>query len=463
MTLTVITDGRLTALCKTQKLSATLLCVKARLVRFPRAVHNLALESFSPERQQIPVTPSMRALYVSHTGMSEPLGRSQVVPYLVGLAQAGVAIDVVAFEPPSAAAPEIAAVTQLLGDHGIGYAWTRRSPSHALATKLAESLRAFVGLLTRALAKRPRVIHARSYLPGAVAQLVRRMTPGSRFLFDCRGLLGDEYVDFGHWSRGSFRYRLIKLAERRLFGGADAIVVLTDRLRRWLREEERLVAASVPVEVIPCCVDLARFAVDDAARAQARRELGAGDRLVVAYAGTLGAWYCEAEMARLFAAVRRRRPALFLVLTRADAGKLRRALGEAGISDGDIVVRSAAQTEMPSQLSAADVGISFAEPRFSKIASSPVKVAEYLAVGAPVVLNRGVGDQDPMLAQHPESLLDAGQMTAADLEAAAARIAALPLDDAAARARHHALAGANFALDGIGIARYRRLYERMAH
>jgi glycosyltransferase involved in cell wall biosynthesis len=227
-------------------------------------------------------------------------------------------------------------------------------------------------------------------------------------------------------------------------------------------EESRLVAADVPVEVIPCCVDLARFHVDDAARARARQELGAGDRLVVAYAGTLGAWYCEAEMAHLFAAVRRRRPALFLVLTRADAGKLRRELTRHGISDGDVIVQSAAQTEMPARLSAADVGISFAEPRFSKIASSPVKVAEYLAVGAPVVLNRGVGDQDPLLAAHPESLFDAGAMDERDLDAVAARLATLPLDDAAARARHHALAAARFALDGIGIARYRRVYERLA-
>jgi glycosyltransferase involved in cell wall biosynthesis len=404
----------------------------------------------------------MRALYVSHTGMSEPLGRSQVVPYLVGLAQAGVAIDVVAFEPATAATQEIAAVTQLLGDHRIGYAWTRRSPSHAFATKVAESLRAFAGLMGRALARRPRVIHARSYLPGAVAQLVRRLTPGSRFLFDCRGLLGDEYVDFGHWSRGSFRYRLIKLAERRLFGGADALVVLTDRLRRWLLHESRLIGAEMPVEVIPCCVDLGRFVVDGAARARSRAALDAGDRLVLAYSGTLGSFYSEAQMAALFAAVRRRRPALFAIFTRHDAGNLRGELSRHGIRDDDIRVQAVAQTEMPRWLSAADAGLSLIEPRFSKLASSPVKLAEYLATGLPVAVNRGVGDLDQLLADHPGSLFDAGTMSERDLDALAARLAALPLEDAAARARHRAVAATHFALEDIGVARYRRLYERLA-
>jgi glycosyltransferase involved in cell wall biosynthesis len=404
----------------------------------------------------------MRALYVSHTGMSEPLGRSQVVPYLLGLARAGVQLDIVAFEPATAHAREIAEVTDVLARQGIGYAWTRRSPSHALATKVQESLRAFAQLMTRALRRRPRVIHARSYLPGAVAGLVRLLTPGSRFLFDCRGLLGDEYVDFGHWSRQSLRYRLIKVAERRLFGGADAVVVLTERLKQWLSREQKLVRDDKPIEVIPCCVDLARFAVDAAARARARARLDAGERLVLAYAGTLGSFYSEAEMAALFAAVRRRRPALFAIFTRADAGPLRAALARHGVSDGDIRVQAAAATEMPELLSAADVGLSFIEPRFSKLASSPVKLGEYLATGLPVAVNRGVGDLDRLLADHPGSLFDAGHMSARELDDVAARLATLPLEDTAARARHRAVAARHFALEDVGVARYRRLYERLA-
>ena len=88
-------------------------------------------------------------------------------------------------------------------------------------------------------------------------------------------------------------------------------------------------------------------------------------------------------MAALFAAVRRRRPALFAVFTRADAAScvLFASWRRRGIADADADVQAALQLAMAELLSAADVGLSFAEPRFSKIASSPVKVAEYLAVG----------------------------------------------------------------------------------
>jgi glycosyltransferase involved in cell wall biosynthesis len=402
----------------------------------------------------------MRVLYVSQTGMTEPLGQSQVIPYLAGLARVGYRIEIVTFEPEGVAPAAVTRVREQLGDHGIDYVWLERRRAHDLATKAHESGKALLRLVGRALANRPRIIHARSYLPAAVARATRMLTPGSRFVFDCRGLLGDEYVDFGHWQRGSFNYRLLKQAERYLFGSADAVVVLTERLRRWLCDEEQLVAQRTPVAVIPCCVDLARFVVDDTARARSRQALGAGDRFVLAYSGTLGAWYCEAQMAELFAMLHRRRPALFAVFTRADSEKLRAELRRRGIADRDVIVQAGAQSEMPALLAGADAAVSFAEPRFSKIASSPVKVAEYLAVGLPVVVNRGVGDQDALQAAHPGSLFDGGLMGDRELDAVAERLAALPLDSRSRR-QHRLVATARFDLEAIGIARYRQLYEQL--
>jgi glycosyltransferase involved in cell wall biosynthesis len=345
-----------------------------------------------------------------------------------------------------------------LAADGVAYSFARRSPSHALAVKLGESAHALLRLLARALGGRPRIVHARSYLPGAVAQLAAELVPGARFVFDCRGLLGDEYVDFGHWQRDGLRYRLLKRFERRLFGRAAAVVTLTDRLRRWLRDES-LVPSDTPIEVIPCCVNLSHFAVDNATRERARAQLGAGDRFVLAYAGNLGSWYCEREMAHLYAALRRRRPAHFAVFTRAGTERLRAALGEAGVPPSEVSFRAVSFADMPAHLAAADAAVSFARPAFSKIASSPVKVAEYLAVGVPVVMNRGVGDSDTLLG-HSAAVIDAGALDAADLERAADELAALSSGALCAEAR--ALARARYCMAEVGVARYRRLYEELA-
>lgn len=408
-----------------------------------------------------------RSVFVSQTGLSEPLGRSQIVPYLVGLAHRGHELSVVGFEVEGTDAAAIAAVTAELGAAGIDYAWAPRSRAHGLPTKIWESAGALGRLSAHALRRRPRIVHARSYLPGAVAMALSAMLPGARFVFDCRGLLGDEYVDFGHWRRESLNYRLLKRVERDLFRRADGIVTLTARLAEWLHQEN-LVDQSTPLEVIPCCVDLQHFQVDLATRQDARSRLGAGDRFVLAYAGSLGAWYCETQMAHLYAALRSKRPSLFAVYTRSPSDKLRNALRASGVPDNELVVQPTAFDAMPAALAAADAAISFAEPRFSKIASSPVKVAEYLACGVPVVLNRGVGDSDALIDElcHPSNDagaigVDAGGLSPTELDRAAAALATLTVG-AAERARARAAAERHFSLQSVGIARYQRLYQALS-
>ena len=47
-----------------------------------------------------------RILYVSHNGLTEPLGRRQVLPYVAGLAARGFDVTVVSYEKAETAEPE---------------------------------------------------------------------------------------------------------------------------------------------------------------------------------------------------------------------------------------------------------------------------------------------------------------------------------------------------------------------
>ena len=48
-------------------------------------------------------------------------------------------------------------------------------------------------------------------------------------------------------------------------------------------------------------------------------------------------------------------------------------------------------------MAAADLGLFFIKPVFSKTASSPTKMGEMLAVGLPIITNAGVGDVAAMV------------------------------------------------------------------
>ncbi len=404
----------------------------------------------------------MRALYVSHNGILEGLGQSQVLAYLKGLARRGVRFDLLSYELASADIGLIETTRASLAAVGIDWTPMRRRRDTRLAVKVTESLLG-VGRATKlALARRPDIVHGRSYLPTAVADVIASSLPRARLLFDCRGMLGDEYVDAGHWTEERLEYRLLKRYEARAFRRADGVVVLTEALRRWLAER-RWFGPHTLVETIPCCVDLDAFRFDEAGRSRVRRELGLEGKLVLVYAGSLGSWYREAEIAAVagIARLRAGRPVAFLLLTAAPHQALVDLLRARGFGESDVVVKKLAASEMPRYLSAGDVGISFIKSCFSKKGSSPTKVGEYLACGLPVVLNGDIGDQADLAAER-ETCVVVGGFGERELTDAADRVVALaakPLADRVASGR--AVADARFGLERIGVTRYERLYRGM--
>lgn len=402
----------------------------------------------------------MRALYISHNGMLEGLGHGQVLPYLRGLARRGVDIDLLSYEAEGTEPSAIEELHGSLATSGIRWTAIPRRRDTRLVVKLAESATGALHALTTALRRRPDIVHGRSYLPTAVADVVATLVPRARLVFDCRGMVGDEYVDARHWTQDRLEYKLVKRYEARAFYRAEGVVVLTEALKRWITAR-RWFGPRTHVEAIPCCVDLETFDFHPAARVRLRRELGVDDKLVVLYSGSLGSWYREEDLARFAGILKKRagRPIAFVLLTRAAPGELVGLLKREGLTEDEIVVRSVKPPEMPSYLSLGDIGLSFIKSCFSKKGSSPTKVAEYLACGLPVVLNGDIGDQSDLAEERDacvvvETFSDDELTNAAD---AALALAVRPLEERVRVGRR--VADLRFGLERVGVARYERMYR----
>jgi glycosyltransferase involved in cell wall biosynthesis len=313
--------------------------------------------------------------------------------------------------------------------------------------------------LYSALRRRPKIVHARSYLPAAVADAIATLSPGTKMVFDVRGMLGDEYVDAGWWTQDRLEYKLLKRFERRAFHRAEGIVVLTEALRKWMRAE-RAVPESTPIQVVPCCVDPERFVAEPEDRARARRELGVEEDFVLLYSGSLGGWYQDTEMARFAAKLQALRSDLtWVVLSHTGPERVDAVARAAGVKR--VVLRKATPEDMPRLLQAGDVGVSFIRPCFSKKGSSPTKVAEYLAAGMPTVMNAGVGDIDA-LAVERDACIVVRSYDDEELEEAAraaAEIGARSFAERAAATRR--VARARYGIEELGVPRYEELYRTL--
>jgi glycosyltransferase involved in cell wall biosynthesis len=397
-----------------------------------------------------------RALYVCYFGLRQPLVQTQVLPYLRELVAGGIGMSLLTFEPELTkrwSDDSIAEWRQRLRDDGIEW---HVLPYHNRPSLPATLYDVFAGAWkAAAIARREKIdiFHGRSHVGAAIGALAKRIA-GGRLIFDIRGFLADEYVDSGNWPARGLPYRLTKMVERWLYRAADGFVVLTERARATLFAGG---TAGRPLEVIPCCVDPARFAAVENDRDAIRKALGLSGRIVCIYVGALGGYYLTRENAEMMAAARHQDSRVFaMVVTQSSPAEMIVELQRLGFSSDDCRVVTVSPDDVPKYLRAADIALSLIRPSYARRSMSPTKFAEYLAAGLPVIATAGIGDLD----QHIEESRTGVLLQRLDGEAYAAAFRAVEElrrdPDLADRCRREARA--RYDLHDVGGTRYLKLY-----
>lgn len=405
-----------------------------------------------------------RVLFISYNGMLDPLGQSQVLPYLRALASRGIKFTLLSYERASAFEPQgqarCAELKAELATSNIEWHWLRyhQTPSlPATAFDVMKGMRV-AGKLVRD--NRIELVHARSHIPATIALNLKKRF-GTRMIFDLRGLLADEYADAGHWQVGNIPYRITKAMEQRAFAGSDAVVTLTERIWPLIRDWPGLAGREVIHEVIPCCTNLELFSFSDNERRRLRAELGLKHQFTLIYSGSIDGWYLTGKMAEFFAHLLRRKPdAHFLWLTPSRHERIREVMDARLIPASNYSIWSANSAEVPAYLSAADAGMAFIKSCFSKLASSPTKYAEYLACGLPLIVNAGIGDSDALITEENAGVL-VRDFNEAEYERVINELEDFIQHPEATRKKARAIAGRLFDVSTLGVDRYARLYQRV--
>jgi len=406
--------------------------------------------SHCPERCRVDV------LYVTYDGLLEPLGFSQVFRYLRGLAT-DYRISIISYEKAEdwADVPRRRKLAVMVREAGIRWTALRyhRQPTvPATAYDLAAGFVTAAALVHR---HQIRLIHARSYVPALIALALQRLT-GARFLFDMRGFWADERVESGIWPAGSRLYRRAKWCERRFLEHADAVVSLTQAGADALAHSPAFPVHPARITVIPTCTDLEAFAPRPWVRAIGDAKQRA---FTLGYVGNAGLWYMFDVALRCFAALLEVRPdARFLILNRGQHDQIRRCLAAHGLPAARVTIKAVDPAAVPGEIAQMDAGVFFIRPTFSKLASAPTKLGEFLGCGIPCLANAGVGDVEAILEGEGVGVV-LRRLDEEEIQAGVRRLLALAAaPDMADRCR--AAAERHFDLTR-GVAAYRQLYAEL--
>jgi glycosyltransferase involved in cell wall biosynthesis len=336
-------------------------------------------------------------LYISYDGLEEPLGRSQVLPYVLGLATLGHRTELLTFEKPGV--PLVFRRPLAPGVYWTSLRYHRRPSVPATTYDMGRGLATLFRLARLSNAD---LLHARSYVPAAAALPLARWRD-IPLILDTRGFLFDERADAGAWPREGALYRGAKRVEAMLFRQAGAITVLTHDMQRYLRGDYAHAAeVQAPIWVIPTCADLDLFTPDGP------RDEGLAARLdgarVLVYLGAFGPSYLAEEMARFYLCWKRCvGTARFLVVSTHAPTVVRRVLASAG-AENDLVHVAAARDQVPPLIRWAEAAVLFFPATFSKRGSAPTKLAELLGCGIPMAVSP-IGDVEAMMCDQPAGVM----------------------------------------------------------
>jgi glycosyltransferase involved in cell wall biosynthesis len=238
-----------------------------------------------------------------------------------------------------------------------------------------------------ALQRRPDVVFASSTpLTIGIAGLLTARVKRAPFVFEIRDLWPAVPVALGAL-RSRSAIGSAEWLERRLYDGAERIVVLSEGSRTELRErgipDEKLV-------LIPNAADLDVFrpeVVDPAFRARH----GLQDRFVALYAGAMGRANGLDQLVDAADALRRWGDTRVTIVALGDGGerpRLEQRRHELGL-DNLLFLPAVPKEELAGVIGAADVTLTIFAPHPILETNSPNKFFDSLAAGKPVVVNLG--------------------------------------------------------------------------
>ena len=399
------------------------------------------------------------SLYICPWSLRDPLCQSQTLAYLHGLTAFGYKFALITFENPvHALAAELE--TQKSELAALGIYWYPIEYHAGLSIK-AKALDNLKGVLTGIKIWRrhnPRVVHSRSSLAAAMAVAVAKLLR-LRFLYDADSMLSEEYADVGHWSRQSAGFRIMSQTENLARRAAAEIVVLSETLKQDLIDKY---GVKTRITVIPCCVDLEKYAFNPKARAKRRGELNLTNEKLLIYVGKIGGRYLVENAFEFFKIASRTIENLKLLIVSGEgASRFDEIAQRTNVAREQYFVKSAESAEVAEWLSAADGGLAVIKGAPSERGASPIKIAEYLAAGLPVVITEGVGDCSQLIREKNvgailNSLDSNGYAETAD---ALRDLFDETANDVSTRARQ--TAEDQFSLEKIGVAHYRQIYQRL--
>lgn len=354
-----------------------------------------------------------RVLFLSYDGLTDPLGQSQILPYLMGLTKFGHHFTIISSEKPDRFESKKQKIYDAIKHYPIEWVPLHYHKNPPVLSSVYDYRAMYRTAINLHKHGKFDIVHTRPGIP-ALAGLRLKKKHGIKFLNDVRGFWADERVDGKLWNLKNPLYKNIynffKKKEKECLQLNNYTTCLTyaakEEMIKW-----NLLENNTEIEVIPCSVDLELFnpcTITDSSKQQLRQQLSISeDDFIISYLGSVGTWYMIDEMFIFFKSVlKKNKKSKFLIITPStDHSRIKEFAAKYQVNQDRIILKELDRKDVPLHLSLSNSSVFFIKPCYSKISSSPTKHGEIMAMGIPSITNPGVGDLKEITEKYHSGLL----------------------------------------------------------
>lgn len=323
-------------------------------------------------------------VYISYTGVLEPLGKSQVLNFLNKI-DGIYKIKLYTFEKLTPASTEKVNLIKEseIRDH-IHWKVLKYHKKPRLLATIYDICNCTLNILFSYKKNHISLVHARGNISAIIALIIYKVR-GTPFIFDMRGLWADQMVNAGRLRENGFIYRVLKKIEFQLLMKCCNLEVNTNALLNYLDKKHPKLSLKDKTHVFPSYVDLDHFTPET--------KISTSRFLHVGIVGTVTGWANLHGMLKFFSVVLKQdKKSKLTIVTQDKPDIVYEEMRSINIEKEYVNVISAKYSDVPALMNRMDVGVFLYHDHLSEISRAPTKMGEFLACGVPCIGSACTGD-----------------------------------------------------------------------
>jgi hypothetical protein len=231
---------------------------------------------------------------------------------------------------------------------------------------------------------------------GAIGYLLSLLT-GKPLVVESFEPHAESMVENGTWQKGSLAFKILFFLEKMQAKRAKVLIGCVDSMQEYIVEKYKIQPKTITWKPAP--VELAKFTPSKKKDSSLIEKYGLVNKITCVYAGKFGGIYLDQAVFDFLTVCQQHWGEQFrlLLLTNHSDEEIEGYAKKSGFDTSSMLKMFLPHSEIPAHIGLADFGITPVKPVPTKRYCSPLKDAEYWAMGLPVAITSNISDDSEII------------------------------------------------------------------